>query len=637
MYIHKVIPLVYLPRSQSQILSYYSSQEIPWGALVSIPLAKKTASGIVIASKPVESKISIKKADFALKSLKSLINKGPVLTSNQFNLVEWLAEYYYSPLSALLKLALPNADFLKKTAPLNHPSLNVKKTNRENIYVFGDDFNFLKKKIKETLRGGRQVFMLFPNQIKLEIYKQELAEFCEDIIVFNKQKSRKALEGLYEEINRGRKKIIMGLRSSIFAPFSNLGSIIVIEEENPSHETWETKIHFSSRQASFKLAELFFGQLIFISQNSSVESWPLIQKGWFKTYDKLPELSRSKIAVTDLRKIASESIIAPVVLEEIKKIINQKGRVLVVVNRRGLAPALICEDCGYVLKCPNCEAAMVYHFIPPIVELRCHHCGFKTAPLDICPNCQSHLIKFLGVATQKTVNFLQKQFPAAVTQKFDSDSLKNVKEEKELFGQFENGKTQILVATELFFKFLDRLANELDLSILASAEQILFFPDFRSEERLRRIIQKLSSASKKVIIQTFNPKKEFFQNINNLDKFYTNELELRSRLFYPPYSEIIKITIANRDPQQLNRLSQHLYQNLGQQAAKLLDPQDYKILAPAPAFIPKIKNQYLKEIFLKIKRSPDDLTSLDLIKKRNKILQFLPNDVLIKINPVSLL
>jgi primosomal protein N' (replication factor Y) len=429
----------------------------------------------------------------------------------------------------------------------------------------------------------------------------------------------------------------MGLRSSIFAPFSNLGLIVVVDEENPSHETWETKIHFSSRQASFKLAELFFSQLIFVSQNPSVESWPLIQKGWFKSYDKLPELPHFKIAVTDLRKTASETIIAPAVLEDLKKIINQKGRVLVVVNRRGLAPALICEDCGYVLRCPNCEAAMVYHFIPPIIELRCHHCGFKTAPADVCPNCQSHLIKFLGVATQKTVNFLQKQFPAVVTQKFDSDNLKNIKEEKELFGQFENGKTQILVATELFFKFLDRLTSEVDLSILASAEQILVFPDFRSEERLKRIIQKLSSVSKKVAVQTFNPEKEFFQNINNLDKFYANELELRSRLFYPPYSEIIKITVSSRNPQQLNRLSQHSYQYLNQQAAKLLNPQDYKILAPAPAFIPKIKNQYLREIFLRIKREPNELTSSDLIKKRNKILQFLPDDVLIKINPVNLL
>jgi primosomal protein N' (replication factor Y) len=628
MYIHKVIPLVYLPRSQSQILSYFSSRELPWGALVSIPLAKKTASGIVISSKPIESKISIKKADFALKSLKDVINKGPVLTPNQFSLVEWLAEYYYSPLSALLKLALPNVAFLKKTASLNHPLLNAKETNRENIYVFHDDFNFLKKKIKEILQDGRQVFMLFPNQIKLETYKQQLSEFSEDTIVFNKQKSIKALD---------RKKIIMGLRSSIFAPFSNLGLIVVVDEENPSHETWETKIHFSSRQASFKLAELFFSQLIFVSQNPSVESWPLIQKGWFKSYDKLPELPHFKIAVTDLRKTASETIIAPAVLEDLKKIINQKGRVLVVVNRRGLAPALICEDCGYVLRCPNCEAAMVYHFIPPIIELRCHHCGFKTAPADVCPNCQSHLIKFLGVATQKTVNFLQKQFPAVVTQKFDSDNLKNIKEEKELFGQFENGKTQILVATELFFKFLDRLTSEVDLSILASAEQILVFPDFRSEERLKRIIQKLSSVSKKVAVQTFNPEKKFFQNINNLDKFYANELELRSRLFYPPYSEIIKITVSSRNPQQLNRLSQHSYQYLNQQAAKLLNPQDYKILAPAPAFIPKIKNQYLREIFLRIKREPNELTSSDLIKKRNKILQFLPDDVLIKINPVNLL
>lgn len=637
MYINEIIPLTGLPRSQSQILSYFSSQKLNWGSLVTIPLARKTANGIVISSKIIESKINIKKFGFSLKPIKEIINDGPVITKNQYLLAEWLAQYYYLPLSGLFRLVLPDKKFLKKIASLISFANSAPATINKNIHLFQDDIPFLKQKIKERIKNNQQVFLLFPNQVKLETYQEWLSEFGEEIVVFNKSQSQKALAKLYSDINQNRKKIIMGLRSSIFAPFYDLGLIIVVEEENSSHETWEPQIQFSAKKAAEKLTELFQSQLLFVSANPSLENWFLIKQGLLTAQGRMPIIPSQSTEIIDLRKNASGTIITPNVLEEMKEILNNKGRILVVVNRRGLAPALICEDCGFVLKCPNCEAALVYHYLPPTIELRCHHCGFKQTPKDLCPNCQSHLIKFFGVATQKTVNFFEKNFPDISVEKFDSDNLKNIKAEKECFNRFQSGQTQILVVTELFFKFLGQLTVKIDLSVLASAEQTLIFPDFRSEERLKRIIQKLSWASNKLIIQTFNPEKGFFQNIYNLDKFYANELELRSRLFYPPYSEIVKITIPHRNSGQLDRLSQHLYQQLCQRSVKLFNPKDYKILAPAAAFIPKINNYYLKEIFLRFRRDPTNPLSLNTVIKRNKVLDFLSNDVSVKINPVNLL
>lgn len=637
MYINEVIPLANLPRSQAQILSYFSFQKLTWGSLVAIPLAKKTANGIVISSKAIESKINIKKSGFSLKPLKETINIGPIITKNQYLLVQWLAQYYYLPITGLFRLTLPAVKLFKKIAPFQSYTNALKKNHNQNMHLFQDDFYFLKQKINEVVKNNRQTFILFPNQIKLEVYKERLSELSEEIIVFNKSQSQKALEKIYVDINQNRKKIIMGLRSSIFAPFYDLGLIVVVDEENSSHETWEPQIQFSAKKVAEKLAELFQSQLIFTSVNPSLENWFLMKEELLMPYGKMIAISSQSTEIVDLRKSASGTIITQNVLEEIKEVLSQKGRVLIAVNRRGLAPALVCEDCGFVVKCPNCEAAMVYHYLPPIIELRCHHCGLKKTPTDLCPNCQSHLIKFFGVATQKAVNFFQKNFPDTTVEKFDSDNLKNIKAEKECFSRFNNGQTQILVVTELFFKFLDQLTDKINLSILSSAEQILAFPDFRSEERLKRIIQKLSSASNKLVIQTFNPEKDFFQNIHNLDKFYLNELELRSRLFYPPYSEIIKITVWHRNLAQSSRLAQYFYQHLNQRAAKLFPSEDYKILPPAPAFIPKVKNRYAKEIFLRFKRDPANPLSLDAIINRNKLINFLPNDVSIKINPINLL
>ncbi len=637
MYLNEIIPLTGLPRSQPQILTYFSSQELTWGSLVAVPLSRKITDGIVVSSKIIESKINIKKSGFSLKPIKEVVNVGPVLTQNQYSLIEWLAQYYYLPLTGLLRLALPDKKFLKKMASPAFSSAAASKTACKNIHLFQDDFSFLKQKMKENIKNNRQILILFPNQIKLEIYKERLAEFNEETIIFNKSSSQKALSKLYAEINQNRKKLILGLRSSVFAPFSDLGLIVVVDEENPSHETWEPQIHFNAKKAAEKLAELFQGQLIFTSANPSLENWLLLKRNLIESRSEMPDISLRTTEIIDLRKNVSGTIITPSVMEEIRKILKEKGKILAVVNRRGLAPALICEECGFVFKCPNCEAAMVYHYLPPIIELRCHHCGLVEKPADLCPNCQSHLIKFFGLATQKAVNFFQNNFPDIKVEKFDSDNLKNIKAEKECFRRFNNGQTQILVVTELFFKFLEQLSDKIDLSILASAEQILAFPDFRSEERLKRMVQKLASASQKAVIQTFDPEKDFFQNIHNLDKFYSNELELRSWLFYPPYSEIIKITVFHRNPSQLNRLSQNFHQRLSQRSAKLFNVKDYKILPPAASFIPKVNNYYSKDIFLRFRRDPTSPLSLNTAIKRNKVIDFLPGDVSIKVDPINLL
>lgn len=636
MYINEVIPLTSLPRSQPQTLSYFSSEKLPWGALVSIPLAKKSASGIIINSYLIESKISIKKAGFKLKPITKILSSDRVLTDKQLELIKWLAEYYFLPLSGLLRIALPNQRVLNKMNLAEFSYSFSQRVEKDN-YLFSDDFIFLRQKIKESIGNNRQVLIIAPNHIKLEIYKHQLAEFGEEVVVFDKTLPLNKILELYKEISANGKKLIFGLRSVIFAPFANLGLIVVVEEENPSQESWETKIHFNSKKAAWKLKEIFNSQLIFISQNPSVENWPLIQKKILSPVGQLAEIPIHKIEITEWKGRDDNNFLAPKILEKIKDGVDKGGKILIFVNRRGLAPALICQDCGSIIKCPHCEVALVHHYIPPNFELHCHHCGFKTEPTDLCPNCQSHLIKFLGLATQKVVNFLQKRFPRSSIRKFDSDHLKSLKIEERFFTDFKKNKIQILVATELFFKFLDELTDKIDLSVMISAEQSLIFPDFRGEERLKRVIQKLTAASHQVTIQTLDFQRPFFQNLSNLEKFYEKELELRSRFFYPPYSEIIKITISHRQLASLNRLAQYFYQCLNQRTNKLLTTRDYIILPPKLAFIPKINNYYLKEIFLKIRRDPEDQISLDLIKKRNQILRILPDDVSIKIDPINLL
>jgi primosomal protein N' (replication factor Y) len=626
MYLNEVIPLLNLPRSQPQILSYFSTEKHNFGTLANIQVGKAKTFGLIINSQLIADKISIKKAGFNFKPLGTIANTHQIITMEQWELIKWLAEYYFLPLAGLLKIALPNKIVLKKIGVENNESIISKKV-KNNQFILGDDYIFIKKVITECLKNKKQVLLVFPNQVKLEIYQDKFKDLEKEMIIFDKQSSQKQFLLAYKQINSQEKNIILGKRSSIFAPFSNLGLIVVVDEENSALETWEPEIHFNAKNACLKLNELFQAKIIFTSANPSLESHYLIEKGIFSLNGKFADIS-SRLHLIDSRKKLSSIILDAEVVREMEKSLQEKKQVIIFSNRRGFSPALICNDCGYVFQCPHCEVAMTHYQWSGINEMRCRHCGYKANPIDLCPQCQSHLINFVGIGNQKIAEFCQKAFPNYKIEMFDSDSLKSLKNERALFAKFENKEINILIVTELFSKWLDKIYNKLGLSIIMSAEQMTVFPDFRSEERLKNIIFKLAAVSEKVFIQTLNPEKELFENIKNLDKFYENELKLRRDLFYPPYSEIIKISIKHKNKTQLTRISTYYYQLLKQYSHKLLENGDYQILPPLPGFTPKIRNLFVNEIFLKIKPGH--------IKERNKIINFLPDDVSIKINPINI-
>ncbi len=624
MYLNEVVPLLNLPRSQPQFLSYFSAEAQQLGVLANIQVGRAKTLGLITKSESISDKISIKKAEFNLKPLGTLYNSNPIITQQQWNLIKWLSEYYFLPLSGLLKIALPNKAILKKTKIIIQKE-EIKNKAKKNIFVFGDNYDFFKKIVAEKIKNNEQILFIFPNQIKLELYLKHLKSYGDEIAIFDKQARQKQLLSVIEQISQNTKKIIFGRRASVFAPFANLGAIIVVDEENTALETWEPEIHFNAKNACLKLAELFDCQIIFSSPTPSIESRNLIEKGFFEKIGKL--YSPSNLEIADMRKTLFDTVFSFKSLEQIKDTLKNKKQVVIFSNRRGVSPALLCQDCGYIFKCSHCDVAMTYYKFSELNEMRCRHCGYKTQPVDLCPQCQSHLINSVGIGNQKLLDFCRENFSEYATAIFDSDNLKGLKEEKELFEKFQDKKVDILIATELFSKFLD--VSNIDLSIIVSAEQITVFPDFRSEERLKNVIFKLSQSSKKLIIQTLNPEKEFFQNLKNLDKYYENELKLRRDLFYPPYSEIVKITLKSKNKGALERQAQYYHQLIKQRLNRLLDPKNTQILPIIPAFIPRIRSFYLKELIFKVKPGHT--------QERNKIIDFLPDDASIRINPINLI
>lgn len=631
MNILEVIPLLNLPKSQPQKFTYFSSQALKFGALVEVSVGRKNIEALVINSKPLNNKIEIKNLGYSLKPIKKILNNEVILTKEQWLLIQWLAEYYYLSLSGLLRFALPNKNLLRR---LNF-SINSNEGKKElakNYYLVNENLEILKQKIRECLHGGRQVFILVPNYIRLEIYLEKLKEFSDDLIIFDRQLSIKKSQMLYANFSNN-KKIIISRRNGIFAPFQNLGLIIVDEEENQSLETWETKIHFNAKIACFALSKIFSADLLLTSSNPSVESWNLIKNNSFEQIGDLAKNNFKNLTVIKTQKLDRFSDELKLALSQI---LDKGGQALIFANRKGFSTALICGDCGYIAKCPNCDVALTYYQNSLGNKMYCHHCNFEKATGNICPDCRSHLIKFVGTGTQKITKMLQDFYPKVRIVQFDSDILKTLKHENEILKQFVDKKIDILVITELFLKFLDKLINPVDLVVVYSADQSLIFPDFKNEEHLLKTFNKLNRASKQMIVQTLKPENEFFVNIGQLDKFYENELELRSSFNYPPFTDLIKIEVLHKNFSQLDRLANHLHQIIKKNSDRLLGADNYTLMPPNSGFIPKIKNLYIKEIIWKIKIKSQSLTTLEVIRKRNKILDLMPDDAKIKINPINL-
>lgn len=626
MFLYKILPLTYLPSSHPQILDYFSSQKINWGSLVTIPLGKKLINGLVLEFQILPPKIQIKKADFLLKPIKKIIINRPILTEKQWQLINWLTEYYFLPLSGLTRLALPLSIIKKLSQEILPASSTI--IPRENFYLFHEDFDFLISKINFFLAHHQQILFIFPNQIQLENYFRKLKIFEKEIVIYNRQTPSKKLLKIYQEINQGKKNIIFGCRSVVFAPFSQLGLIVVVEEENPALETWEGKIHFSAKIAAEKLAELFQSSLILISENPSLESWLALKNKKFQTRGNIIDsLNSKKIEFFEIRNQKNSVLFHPQIIEAITNLQKkQNPKIIIFNNRRGLAPALLCKDCGYLFKCPHCDVCLVYHQTNTPFLL-CHHCGFEMIPPEFCPICRSYLIKFLGTGTEKILKELKTLFPQLKIKCFDSDHLKNLQEEKKTFSQFDKGEIQILITTELIFKFLPQLSSFIDLGILFSTEQILIFPDYRVEERLKRIIQKLSSVSQKLFIQTFDLKREIFQKLENPFQFYEKELKLREQFFYPPFSEIIKIIIKNKKETETKKIANECFKILKEKIGDYFEKNFYQLTPPLPLSPFKLKDYFLQEIILKLKRNETS------IQRRNQLLRLLPQKIIIKVNP----
>lgn len=470
--------------------------------------------------------------------------------------------------------------------------------------------------IKRALEGGNQVLYLLPEialttQIVLRLKKI----FGSALGVYHSKFSDNERVEVWNGVLTGKFRFVVGVRSSVFLPFDNLSLIIVDEEHDPSYKQHDPAPRYHARDVALVMAQMHHAKVILGSATPSVESYYHATNGRYGLVPLkerfgsavLPEILFADLSTEKKRK-TNKGEFSSLLLNEINEATSKKEQVILFQNRRGYAPVVQCEDCGWVPKCINCAVSLTYHQFRHAMV--CHYCGYREPLPSQCPQCTSKRILTIGYGTEKLEEELTLLFPDVKTQRMDFDTTRTKSGYEEIITGFESGNTGILVGTQMVTKGLD--FDKVSLAAVFDADRLMHFPDFRSYERAFQLITQVSGRAGrrekqgKVVIQTTNIKHQLFSFVtgNDVTGFLNEQLHDRQQNLYPPFSRLIEITFKHTDKKIVRDFADHI---TGDLKTKL---KGIKILGPSEPMVSKIRNEFLLHILLKIPRDQGHLAEI---------------------------
>ena len=478
--------------------------------------------------------------------------------------------------------------------------------------------------IEKVLEIGKNAIVLVPEiSLTPQMLDRFISRFGKDeIAILHSKLSIGERHDEWERIREKKAKIVIGARSAIFAPIENIGIIIIDEEHDNSYKS-ETNPRYNAKEIAKILskennAPLVLGSAtpdivtFYNSQNVIDEN---IQKNINRTKIQLLELTKRannsslpKVEIIDLKQElanGNRSMLSMELYNSIEENLKQKRQTILFLNRRGYSTFIMCRNCGYIVKCPNCNISMTYHSYER--RLKCHYCGHEEKIVNICPECHSDKIRYFGTGTQKLEQEIHKQFPNASTIRMDIDTVTKKNSHEEILNKFRNDNIDILIGTQMVVKG-HHFPNVTLVGVIA-ADSSLNIDDYRANERTFQILTQVAGRAGrenlpgKVVIQTYNP--DNFSIIcaqkQNYNMFYETEIELRKQLKYPPFCDIILIGFNSYNEIEIKNISNKMYQYLVQR----LNNEQFKIFRPMPCPIDKIQNRYRWRIIIKGKMTEE--------------------------------
>ncbi len=679
-FIIDIAPLAPLPIGRKQFFSYLWNEEIPTGALVSVPFFRRNLEGVVIGSH----------FDFRgfenmrLKKINRVLEKN-FLDEKQLELARFVSDYYYSPLGIVLKAFIPkrinartnNQKFKKaekkKFVLTKEQASAIKKIAARSLKFRIENFKFLLYgpassgkteiyinailKIRQK-NPEAQFLVLLP---ELTLVPQAVERYSalfktKEIVLLHSKISKGRFYSAWQKIKSGSAKIIIGSRMAVFAPFQKLGLIVIDEEQDASFKQWEMSPRYDARKTAEKLAKIHKCPIIFGSATPSINSYyrslekeidliklPPLKPGAANDKQQLENKNKETLAIHRLPPIAVELIdmrkekwrknhspVSKNLQSEVVRALKNKSQVILFVNRQGFSFFSVCAHCKNVLRCPQCDRALIYNLEG---YYKCPRCSHKTDIFPACRQCQGTNFRNIGVGTQQIEKEISKMFAGARLKRIDSETVRKSGEQEKIYLDFSEGKIDILIGTQMITKGWD-LPNVSLIGII-DTDSLFNFPDFNAAERTFQHLAQIagraartqSRVAGKVIMQTYHPEHPIIQAAVEMDyhKFYQSEITIRKSLFYPPFGQIIKIIKRDRDKNKVERETEKFYQVL----QKNFDSSDIFASYPQDPLVSKVGRNFQKQIIIKIKKA-------DILKNLSPILRKLGKGWIIDVDPISI-
>jgi primosomal protein N' (replication factor Y) len=463
------------------------------------------------------------------------------------------------------------------------------------------------KLIKQLLEEGKQVLYLLPEiALTTQLIERLQYYFGEYLSVFHSKYSMNERVEVWNNVleNRPKAQLILGARSSLFLPFSNLGLIIVDEEHETSFKQFDPAPRYHARDAAIVLAIEHQAKVLLGSATPSVETYFNAQQGKYGFVElnhRYGNVLLPDIELVDIkekyRKKRMTGHFSDRLLEMMNNALAEKEQIILFQNRRGYAPVVECETCGVSPQCPQCDVSLTFHSYRK--ELRCHYCGYKQAMPHNCGACGSNKLDTKGFGTEQIEIELQALFPNHTVGRMDLDTTRGKYGYQKIIGAFQAQEIDILVGTQMLSKGLD-FANVSLVGVL-NADNMLNFPDFRAHERSYQLMVQVSGRAGrdkkrgKVAIQTYNPYHQILQQVsaNAYEEMFKEQLQERWQYHYPPYFRLVKITLRHKDFNRVDEGANWLGKSLKLQFKEHL-------LGPTTPAISKIRNYYIRHLIVKI-------------------------------------
>lgn len=468
--------------------------------------------------------------------------------------------------------------------------------------------------IQEQLNKGQQVLYMLPEiALTAQIIRRLQEYFGGHIAIYHSKFNANERVEIWNKVKTGEIKIVLGARSALFLPFKNLSLIIADEEHDNSYKQQDPAPRYHARDAAVYYAGLFQAKVLLGSATPSIESYFNCEQekyGLVRLTERYGNAQLPSIELVDVKKYQQKGKIAftEPLLEAIKQSLEQQKQVILFQNRRGYAPYQVCNTCGWIPECQNCDVTLTYHKFKN--KLTCHYCGTQYPVINTCAACGSHDFTQKNFGTEQIEEILNEYFPDARIARMDYDSVKGKNDHDALIKLFEQKRLDILVGTQMVVKGLD--FEHVNLVGIIDADGILGFTDFRVNEKAFQLMEQVSGRAGrkddlgKVLIQvsnTLHPVLSFVQN-HAYDALYRYEMANRKEFGYPPFTRIIQLVFKHKEKHIAEEAAHIMMSGLSPHFAK-------EISGPAQPVIDRIRNQYLWELLIKL---PKDRQRIDQCK-----------------------